>query len=80
MNADDPIKRETQLFAWMLLLNDLTFTAYTELAPERQVAIAHVHGLNAEGLAIALEQVTTVIRARLDQFKRVEEDQRRGAH
>jgi hypothetical protein len=35
MKADDPIRRETQVFVWMLCLSDTTFTAYCDMAPYR---------------------------------------------
>ena len=37
-------------------------------------------GLDAGGLAIALEQVTMAYRAKLEQLKRIDEAQRRGAN
>jgi hypothetical protein len=76
MSAEEPIRRETQLFAWMILLSGLSYPAYCDLAPERQLA----YGLDPGGPAIALEQVTTAYRAKLEQLKQIDEAQRRGAN
>jgi len=80
MNADDPILRPTQVFVWMLCLSDTTFTAYCDLAPAEQLALAASYGLDREGLAVALEQVTVAYRARLEQLRETYQARRRGSH
>jgi len=79
MDADQPILRQTQLLLWMLCLTDLNYSTYCALEPPKQLALAAAYGLDAGGLAIALEQVTMAYRAKLEQLKRIDEAQRRGA-
>jgi hypothetical protein len=80
MTENEPIRKETQLFCWALLLHDLNFSTFVAMPIERQIATAVAYGLSPDGLAIALEQVTSHMVARNSLLKQIAERQAKGAH
>jgi hypothetical protein len=80
MTETDSIRKETQLFCWMLTLHDLSFSDFTELTTELQYATAAAYGMRPDGLAIALEQIAWFMANRNALIKRIAELQVKGAH
>jgi hypothetical protein len=80
MDIDQPIRPETQRMLWMLAMCDVRFSTFCDLKPANQLALAAVFGLDVDGVAIALEQLTIAFRAKVEQLKQLSEAHLRNAH
>ena len=67
MDSDSPIHRETQQFAFMLVLNNLTLPDFLRLPMERQVSLSVRAGLNLGTATAAVEQLNLLIRVKIAQ-------------
>jgi hypothetical protein len=70
MNLDEPVRRETSVLAFTLVLNQLHFVDLMKLPPKHQLAMGASAGLTPEAMTSAVEQLGAMVRARAEQLLR----------
>ena len=80
MDIDQQVRPETQRLLWLLAMCDMRFSTFCDLEPAYRLSLAAVFGLDVDGLAIGLEQLTIAFRAKVAQLKQISEAQLRNAN